>query len=76
MNWCFAIVNGRLTEIFFERKGRKLNFLGHCYVNKEEYKTKKELSWIGKDTAKFKFVYRSGNYKDKNTNKIYLQTKI
>lgn len=63
MNWCFAILNGRLAEIFFEKKGKKLNFLGHCYVKKEEYRTKKEQKWIDEDTEKFKFSYRKTKYK-------------
>ena len=66
MSWCFAIVNGRLAEIFFEKKGNKLKFLGHCYVKKEEYKTQKELRWIDEDTKKFKLIYRKSKYKPIN----------
>ena len=66
MNWCFAIINGRLAEIFFEKKRNKIEFLGHCYVKKEEYKTKKEQKMITEDTKKFKFSYRKGEYKPLN----------
>lgn len=63
MNWCFAIINGRLAEIFFEKSGNKLEFLGHCYVKKEEYKTKKEQKWIDEDTRKYKLSHRKADYK-------------
>ena len=55
--------DGRLAEIFFEGKGSKLNFLGHCYVKKEEYKTRKEQKRIDEDTKKFKLTYRKAHYK-------------
>ena len=71
MSWCFAIVNGKLAEIFFERKKGKLKFLGHCYVKKSEHKTIQELKWIKKDSEKFNFNYRNGKYKDKITGKLY-----
>jgi len=61
--WCFALVNNRLAEIYFEKKGRKTEIIGHCYVKAEEYKTKKEQKWIAEDTAKFKFNYRARKYK-------------
>ena len=47
--WCFAKVNNRLAEIFFERKGKKLVFYGHCYVDESEYKTKRDKQWINSD---------------------------
>ena len=63
MAWCFAIVNNRLAEIYFrELKGRLVIFW-HCYVERKEYRTKRELKWIREDTAKFRFIYRKGRYK-------------
>ncbi len=62
--WCFAKINGKLAEIYFDKKNGKSKIRGHCYVKISEFKTKKELSWIKKDTEKFKFVYK---------NKIYTQ---
>ncbi len=41
MSWCFAIVNNRLAEIYFEEKKGKTKIIGYCYVKEEEYKTKK-----------------------------------
>lgn len=64
MNWCFAIINGKLAEIYFEKEGGKTKIIGYCYVKKEEYKTKKEQRYIAKDAAKFQFNYRNGIYKD------------
>ncbi len=63
MSWCFALVNNRLAEIFFKEGKKKAEIFGHCYVQEKEYKTKREKNWIKKDTALFKFVYRSRKYK-------------
>lgn len=63
MTWCFALVNGRLAEIYFNETTKGPKFLGHCYVGKSEYKTKREQKWIEIDTAKFKFAYRNKKYK-------------
>ncbi|MEK9159323.1 MAG: hypothetical protein AAB383_01195 [Patescibacteria group bacterium] len=65
MGWCFALINGRLAEIFFEDDNGEKTFLGHAYVGKEEYTTKKERRWIEKDTVKNQFSYRKGIYKNK-----------
>lgn len=65
MSWSFAIINGRLAEIFFERKRGKLFIDAHCYVNAEEYKTQKEKAWIKRDTQKNRFTYRKGRYSAK-----------
>jgi hypothetical protein len=37
--------------------------LGHCYVKKEDYKTKQEQKWIEEDTKRVKVVYRNKKYK-------------
>ena len=65
MNWCFAIINNRLAEIYFESK-RKRNpkVIGHCYVKREEYRTKKEQKMIEEDIVRYKFSYRKKIYKD------------
>lgn len=61
--WCFAIVNGRLAEIFYDDK-KRIN--GHCYVNRKDYKTKKEQKWIEQDTKKLRFVWRNKQYRQKS----------
>ncbi|MEK7104380.1 MAG: hypothetical protein AAB842_03210 [Patescibacteria group bacterium] len=63
MSWCFAIVNNRLAEIFFEKGKRGAKITGHCYVRIEEYKTKQEQKWIKEDTAGLRFSYRNYRYK-------------
>ena len=62
MNWSFAIVNGKLAEIFFERKKGKLFVSAHCYVKESEYKTKKEKRWIKRDAQNNRFTYKKWKY--------------
>lgn len=63
MNWSFAIINNKLAEIYFERTNGKLKFLGHCYIKKEEYKTKKEQIMMEEDILNTQLIYRNGKYK-------------
>ncbi|MFA5820793.1 MAG: hypothetical protein WC873_01670 [Candidatus Gracilibacteria bacterium] len=63
MCWSFAIVNGQLAEIFWEREEGKLSPHGHAYVKRSEYRTKQEQRYIDKDIEKYRFVYRKGEYK-------------
>ena len=55
MSWAFAIVN---------------KVWGHCYVNRSEYKTKKEQKWIDNDTKKYQFAYQNKKYRRKNEEEI------
>ena len=66
MNWSFAIINKKLAEIYFERTKGKPKILGHCYVKKEEYRTKKEQKTIKEDIVNNQLIYRSGKYKRVN----------
>ncbi len=62
--WCFGIVNNRLAEIYFdENKNGRIKVWGHCYIEKEDYKTKKEQRWITQDIKRIKIVYRNKKYK-------------
>ena len=72
MNWCFAVVNGKLAEIYFEKKRNDYHFLGHCYVKKKEYTTMRENRWIDIDTKRLKFSYRKGVYKNLINGKTHL----
>ena len=64
MPWCFAIVNNKLAEIYFDKKKDSSNKIwGHCYVKKEEYKTKQEQKWIEEDTKKVRVIWRNKKYK-------------
>src|SRR3989338_6539153 len=67
MGWCFALINGRLAEIFFEKKGKKVLLKGHCFVKEEEYKTKQEKTWIKKDTNQYQFRHKGGKYTEINS---------
>jgi len=69
--WCFAKINGRLAEIYFE-EGKKLPlvFNAHCYIEKSEFKTKRELQQIERDIARNDLIFRKNEYKDRKTGKI------
>lgn len=66
MYWCFALINKRLAEIFFEEKNGEISMEGHCYVKASEYTTKTEKRQIKQDTVKHRFTYQNGRYKDQN----------
>jgi len=54
MSWCFAIVNNKFAEIYFDRKKNdQIEIKGHCYPKRDEFKTKTEQKWIAQDTKKF-----------------------
>jgi len=59
--WCFAVVNGRLAEIYFDKK---YGIYGHCYVKRNEF-NKKEQKIINSDIKKYQFTYRKEYYIDK-----------
>ncbi len=64
MFWSFAIVNNKLAEIYFDRdKNGNQKITNHCYVKKEDYKTKHEQKMIETDIKRIKVVYRKGEYK-------------
>ena len=63
MSWNFATVNGRLAEIYFDKSKRGIKALGHCYVKRSDFKTKKEQKEIGEDTEHIRVVWRNGKYK-------------
>lgn len=62
MGWCFALINGKLAEIFFDQKKNERIFFGHAYVKESDYKSKREKVWIEKDTKKCQFSYKKGIY--------------
>ena len=62
MSWCFALINNRLAEIFFEERGGVMEILGHAYVSADEYDSAQEKRYIEEDTAKFRLVYRGEEY--------------
>jgi hypothetical protein len=62
MSWCFAIVNRRLAEIYFDKTNGQIEYRGHCYVRESEYKILEERKLIKEDTEKLRLVYRAGKY--------------
>lgn len=69
MSWCFAVINNRLAEIYFDHdKKRNVLFWAHAYVDKTKNWTKREKQHIKKDTQKYKFSYHNGYYRDKKKN--------
>ncbi len=70
MNWCFAKINGRLAELFFEKNGNEPKVIGHAYVSVTKYTAKRELKLVEKDTAHYQLSYRNKVYRDKIRNKV------
>lgn len=64
MTWSFAMVNGKLSEIFWDlkRDRKKQKVDAHCYVKRSEYKTKREQAMIDKDLEYYRFSWRHGIY--------------
>ncbi len=67
MGWCFAKINNRLGEIYFdEGKNGKNKIKGYCYVDVRTFKSKQEKRWIKIDTKKYRLTYRNGKYTNQN----------
>lgn len=62
MDWCFGLVNNRLAEIYFEKKKGTVKYMGHAFVKKSEYTTKREKEWITKDTSRIRLTYKNRKY--------------
>jgi len=71
MGSCFALINGRLAEVYFDKTKKGIKFLGHCYVEKSEYTTKREQKWIDEDLVKHRFSYRNNEYRGYYDNKVF-----
>ena len=69
--WCYAIVNGRLGELWFEKDGKKPNIFAHAYLKMGEAKDKETRAMIKADTKKYHFSWRKGVYKDLVTGKTF-----
>ena len=67
MGWCFAKINNRFSEIYFDedRNGNK-KIKAHCYVDIKTFKSKQEKRWITIDTKKYRLTYRNGTYINQN----------
>ncbi len=63
--WSFALINGRLADIYFEAGKGLAGISGHGYINRESYKTKYEQKMIETDIKKYNLTYRNKKYRDK-----------
>jgi hypothetical protein len=63
--WCFAKVNGKLAEIYFEEKRGKNEIYAHCFVDKKNYKTKTEKKWIEEDLKRVNLSFKNKKYTNK-----------
>lgn len=70
MPWCFAIINNKLAEIYFEKKKGKIKIEGHCYVKKEEFKTRAKMDKRRTQQTISLFTERA-NIKELKQNSIY-----
>ncbi len=72
MSWAFALVNNKLAELYFERRGKTIRMGGYCHVERSEFITRKELGEIDFDTKKYQLSYRNGRYRDNLSGKIFV----
>lgn len=61
--WSFALINGRLADIYFEKGKGLAGISGHGYVKREWYKTKHEKKMIAADIKKYNLTYRHEKYR-------------
>ena len=59
--WVFALVNGRLAEIY---SSSKFGIWAHSYIKRNEF-SKEEQKIIDEDIKKYIFSYKKGLYYDK-----------
>lgn len=72
MGWSFAIVNNRLAEIYFDHKKNGEPIMhAHCYVQKNDFKTKREQRHIEIDTKRYRFTYRNKKYFDQIRKRVF-----
>jgi len=63
LKWCFAIINGKLGEIFFNKSTNgQPKIHSHCNIKREEY-SKKAQKMIDTDIAKYRFTYQKGKFR-------------
>ena len=59
--WRFALLNGRLAEIYFVVGKGTSGIWAHCYVDKDKY-DKSEKKMIAADIKKHQLIYRKRKY--------------
>lgn len=61
LRWCFALINGQLGEIYFEKNKKEASIKGHCYIDRKEF-TKREQRMIDVDIKNHTFFYQNKKY--------------
>lgn len=60
--WCFAVINRRLGEIYFRVGKSARGVYAHGYVDRKKF-TKREQKMIDEDIKKYRFTYRNKQYR-------------
>jgi len=60
--WSYALINGRLGEIYFDRKRGKIVYEGHSYLRPNERLTKVEANALQHDVARTQLTYYRKKY--------------
>lgn len=63
MCWSYALINGRLAEIYFDKKGGKIVFEGHSYISPTETFTKVEARALEHDIQTTQLTYYAKHYR-------------
>lgn len=61
--WSYALINGRLAEIYFDKIGEKIFFKGNCYVRARDTFTKREVRAIQHDINHTQLTYYRKKYR-------------
>lgn len=63
--WSYALINGRLGEIYFDRKRGKIIYEGHSYIGPNERLTKREANDLQHDVNHTQLSYYRKQYSRK-----------
>ena len=61
--WVFALINGRLAEIWFEKGKGTAGIFAHGYVDRKSFMTIKEQKMIDSDIKTNRLSYRNKKYR-------------
>ncbi len=61
--WSYAIINGRLGEIYFDRKKGRIIYEGHTYLHPNEHLTLREAAALQHDVWHTHLSYYRKKYR-------------
>ena len=61
--WSYTLINGRLGEIYFDRKRGKIIYEGHAYLRKDESLTLREAIALQHDVWYTHLTYYRKKYR-------------